>query len=450
MRMSNIDIDKLKLSAKGRWDSIFLQLGINVGTGNYQPCPMCGGEDRFRYDNKDFVAVLKSKGRLIFTDNSDTPSYTDPYFKGGIYILDINNPVDPKYVGRYPTEDEPYNIEILGNYAYVANGENGLVVIDLADLSKPVYVSGYYTTNAKDVAIYSDSYAYVADSESGLLVIDISDPKDPRYVADTIIKKNELNWDAMAIAIKEDNAYLACDKGLVVFNIANPKKLEKSYEVPEEKTSYMVGMAISDKYVYVAYNEVGLVRIDISNPNNRLTLKDDDNRDVVLDDTNRDVALDDSYSYAYIANWRSGLKILKIDDSKAPVDAGEYNTVGYAQNIALCGNYAYIAFEKRGVVVMDVTYPDRAIEGITLATGGIAYDIAISGNYFYVANGDKGIVIADISDPTKPQIQYFGKCGDGDRWDARGVAIDGSNYLYECSSNFIKSAKIILTEKNDF
>ena len=27
---------------------------------------------------------------------------------------------------------------------------------------------------------------------------------------------------------------------------------------------------------------------------------------------------------------------------------------------------------------------------------------------------------------------------------------DGSNYLYECSSNFIKSAKIILTEKNDF
>lgn len=27
---------------------------------------------------------------------------------------------------------------------------------------------------------------------------------------------------------------------------------------------------------------------------------------------------------------------------------------------------------------------------------------------------------------------------------------DGSDYLYECSNNFIKSAKIILTEKNDF
>jgi len=51
--MPNIDINQLKASARGRWDSILSQLGIDVGNGNHKPCPMCGGDDRFRYDNKD-------------------------------------------------------------------------------------------------------------------------------------------------------------------------------------------------------------------------------------------------------------------------------------------------------------------------------------------------------------------------------------------------------------
>jgi len=35
----------------GRWPSIYSILGIEVGNGKHRPCPMCGGEDRFRFDN---------------------------------------------------------------------------------------------------------------------------------------------------------------------------------------------------------------------------------------------------------------------------------------------------------------------------------------------------------------------------------------------------------------
>lgn len=35
----------------GRWPSIYQALGINVGNGKHCPCPACGGEDRFRFDN---------------------------------------------------------------------------------------------------------------------------------------------------------------------------------------------------------------------------------------------------------------------------------------------------------------------------------------------------------------------------------------------------------------
>ena len=42
-------------AARGKWKGILLEMGLPASalTGKHGPCPMCGGEDRFRYDNKD-------------------------------------------------------------------------------------------------------------------------------------------------------------------------------------------------------------------------------------------------------------------------------------------------------------------------------------------------------------------------------------------------------------
>jgi len=47
----SIDANELKVAAMGRWDYIFLTLGVDVGVGKHQPCPSCGGTDRFRLIN---------------------------------------------------------------------------------------------------------------------------------------------------------------------------------------------------------------------------------------------------------------------------------------------------------------------------------------------------------------------------------------------------------------
>lgn len=39
--------------AAGRWPAIFAEFGIDVGNGKHKPCPICGGTDRFRFDDKD-------------------------------------------------------------------------------------------------------------------------------------------------------------------------------------------------------------------------------------------------------------------------------------------------------------------------------------------------------------------------------------------------------------
>ena len=46
-------INEITTQAVGKWQSIFNSLGIEVGNGKHCPCPVCGGKDRFRFDNKN-------------------------------------------------------------------------------------------------------------------------------------------------------------------------------------------------------------------------------------------------------------------------------------------------------------------------------------------------------------------------------------------------------------
>ena len=46
-------INEVTAEAVGKWQSIFSSLGIEVGNGKHCPCPVCGGKDRFRFDNKN-------------------------------------------------------------------------------------------------------------------------------------------------------------------------------------------------------------------------------------------------------------------------------------------------------------------------------------------------------------------------------------------------------------
>jgi putative DNA primase/helicase len=48
-----IDFEAVKQQTVGRWPGILDTLGIEVGHGKHCACPMCGGEDRFRFDDRE-------------------------------------------------------------------------------------------------------------------------------------------------------------------------------------------------------------------------------------------------------------------------------------------------------------------------------------------------------------------------------------------------------------
>lgn len=46
-------INEITAFAMGKWDYVLNSLGIETGRGKHCPCPICGGKDRFRFDNQD-------------------------------------------------------------------------------------------------------------------------------------------------------------------------------------------------------------------------------------------------------------------------------------------------------------------------------------------------------------------------------------------------------------
>ena len=89
-------------------------------------------------------------------------------------IIDISNPGKPVAKGSYNI-DYAWGVQVVGNYAYVADGYSGLQIIDITNPTSPT-LKGNYDTNsgAKGVQVVGN-YAYVADYEGGLKIIDVSE-----------------------------------------------------------------------------------------------------------------------------------------------------------------------------------------------------------------------------------------------------------------------------------
>ena len=93
-------------------------------------------------------------------------------------IIDISDPSNPIFKGSYDI-NAGRDIQIVGNYAYVADGLSGLQIIDISNPTNPTLTGSYDTSGFTwGVQVVGD-YAYVADSLSGLQIIDISNPTAP-------------------------------------------------------------------------------------------------------------------------------------------------------------------------------------------------------------------------------------------------------------------------------
>src|SRR5215213_1051798 len=97
----------------------------------------------------------------------------------GLQVVDVSDRRAPRIVGALDTPGNALDVKVVGKRAYVADGSAGLRIIDVSNSAAPALLGALDTSgDARDVFVVGDR-AYVADGAAGLKIIDVSNPQSP-------------------------------------------------------------------------------------------------------------------------------------------------------------------------------------------------------------------------------------------------------------------------------
>ncbi len=236
-------------------------------------------------------------------------------------------------------------------------------------------------------------YAYVAAGEGGLRVYDVAqiDQKgfSERIVTAPVSRFGQKFW------VKTKYAVAVAAPTTLAVDPARAKLPENEEQSIHPLYAYLY---VVDKYEgLILVNAATL--LDGDPLNNYLKRAVTFNPDGALNDANN-IAIAGNYAYITTAQ---GLVIVSIND---PLNPRIVNRIGLKnpRAVAIQFRYAFVV-DDDGLKVIDVTMPEQArvVEGAFVPLGH-AHDVYVARTYAYVGNGPEGIAIIDVEQPEHPRL----------------------------------------------
>ena len=217
-------------------------------------------------------------------------------------MLNISDPENPNEVGSCDTPGDVDGIEIIGDFAYTFEDNDGISIIDISN-PEQLDAIGHHNTPGRAHGIdVHDDYAYVADYDGGLRIIDIGDPDSPEEVADIY------TGNAKGVKVVGDHVF-----------VANHERLFSIVDVTDLENLEIIGL----------YECQGSL-------NNDLFVTEE---------------------YAYILESHNGLLIIDIRDPTEPAEAGSIRPCGYIRDVTVIDDYAYTADFGNGARIVNIANP---------------------------------------------------------------------------------------------
>jgi hypothetical protein len=288
------------------------------------------------------------------------------------------------------------NVEVNGNFAYVAAGSTGLQVVDVTNRSAPVIVGAVDTPgNANDVVVVG-STAFVADGSAGLRIIDITDPRNP-----VIVGAVDTPGDAQDVMVKGSRAFVADGaSGLQIVDVTNPQTPVLLGSVDTPGSAKGVDAAQDRPLAIVADGSSGIHVVDITDATHPTLIASisiaGDARDVVI-----------SGNFAFVADFCGSFTSVDISDPSQPVlkASTDPSLGGKLVDVALAGRFALGAdvFFVNGVPIIDVSTPQAPAPRTPLDFRTFRDDdgtgIAVDSSFVYLTAGNKLVTVADCKVP---------------------------------------------------
>lgn len=133
-------------------------------------------------------------------------------------VITITNPLLPELAGVAYEYLKSYDFEIAGNYAYLAEYNDGLVITSIITPTLPYVMGSVYTNGIAQAIAVFDGYAYVCsqnyslDGTGYLEKISITNPTTP-----AVVKATPLAHVCHDIVVHDGHLYVVTNVGLSVF-----------------------------------------------------------------------------------------------------------------------------------------------------------------------------------------------------------------------------------------
>ncbi len=322
------------------------------------------------------------------------PDYFDDFLRRGRELRTVF-----EHVGN----PRVLQVQLRGEYAYVAAGEGGLRVYDVAQIDQKGFSERIVTAPVSRFGQkfwVNTKYATAVAAPSTLAV----DPARWRMKTDGTmidpVTASQLTGEDRKQLLNEEQpihplyGYLyVVDKyeGLIVVNAATLLD-------GDPLNNYLKRALDRSKYPNGAFNPGGAL-----NDANNITI---------------------AGIYAYI-NTSRGLVVVNINDPLNPSIVKEISMKN-PRSIAIQFRYAFVV-DDDGLKVLDVTEPEDAklVDGAAVALAD-ARDVYVARTYAYVANGKEGIAIINVEQPERPRLDQTFNAG-GQLNDVRQVKIAMTN-----------------------
>ncbi len=298
---------------------------------------------------------------------------------------------------RPKLKNEVLNVQLRGEYLYAACGPAGVRLYDVSMTDHKGFSERFFTTpvspigqrffvrtqyatyvaapctpvpdptrmqmpeNKEQAVAGVFAYIYVCDKFEGLILVGIAtqidgNPLNNYLKRETTFNPNGILCGAKYCKIIGNYAYVCCDKGLVVVDVSDAKKLEVKAVIGEEVLKKPRALDSQFRYCYVA-DEEGIKVLDITD----LTKPKPVSKIAVPDVKNLYMAR----TYCYLAAGRLGLVILDIENPEVPKVDQVYNAHGEICDlhdvklaITYASEFAYLADGKHGMHIVQLTSPE--------------------------------------------------------------------------------------------
>lgn len=407
------------------------------------------------------VGQTEPVGHIVFDIALDGPYAYLAAYEGGMRIVDVSNPAEPRVISSVgsPPRPPPYDvpdralaIAKTGSSAFVFYYDAGLRVFDVSDPANPLEIGEYQVTGplpyGLDMAI-RNNIAHLL-TWTRMTLVDLSTPSTPAYLSELYLQ----NW-TNAIEVDDRYAYLA-ENALGIVDISDPHAPTFVTRIADKPTTCGWLMALSPNRVYLHDDSTGMAVIDISDPTRPIW------RGSIAMDSTLGGAVAADGSLACLGDWYSGISFVDASDADHPVKMGRYDDVAQCMLLTPASDNLLLSCGYRpGVQVIDIadpTAPRRVAEwgadrtmhaelrGTTAYLGSRRFSImdvttlasptllgeidlldsitgafAVAGDHAYVGTYDGGLRVIDITSSSAPRLIATVNNGP-----ANGVAVCGN------------------------